>query len=501
MTGASSLASSTVFLGAGTKTFGANAASTSNFSILSDSGAVTAPPLLTIGGNYINNATFTHNSGTVYFSSTSAQTLSGTMTGASAFATTTFLGSGTKSFGANPATIGNFFIDASSGAVTAPSTKLTITGNFTNNATFKHNSGTTTLSGTVPQRLSGTMIGTSAFQNLELANSTASTTFANNASTTNYLYITTPGVKVEFKSAATSSFANTYITGAEGNEIYLFSATPGSRFNIHATGTKMFSYVRLKDSDACSNTGGLSAMNSTNQTNNVCWTFPTLVAELLHYRWRFDNGTEAGATAASQAEDTPLTGTVYVGDRRRLRIQVKNTGTGSTIANYAYRLEYAPGACSAWTPVGAYNSSAEDWTMDLSAYVVNAGATSKNPDLSTPAGTFVSGFLMTATNQTPAHSLTGAPQYTELEYSLRSRSSVTPDTTYCFRVTNAGSIANFTYTQVPQIQVRPNSARGVSGGSGSEEDGGGPPIGGGDPGGGEGGEGGGGGSGGGGDSE
>ena len=504
MTDASSFATTT-FIGSGTKTFSNNASTTAHFTI--NSGAtVVAPSLLTVGGDYSNSGTFTNNaSGILYFSSTTAQTLSGTLSGASALGTTTFIGSGTKTLSGNASTTG--FTIGSGAAVVAPPL-LSIAGSYANSGTFTAVSGTTTVNGTALQTLSGNMVGSSAFYNLEVINSTATTSFTSVASTTGLFFINTPNVKVEFKSLATSTFQSMFVAGTPDNEVFLFSGTPGSRWNLHATGTKSFSYARIKDSDACSNTGGLSAMNSTNGTNNVCWTFQTLVAELLHYRWRFDNGGEAGATAASAGEDLPLDVGVFVGDRRRLRIQIKNTGTGSTIAGYTYRLEYAPGACSAWTPVASFDAaSSEDWTMDLSPYTNNAVATTKYADISTPAGTFVAGYLMTSANQTPAHTLAQS-EYTELEYSLRSRSSVSPATTYCFRVTNAGSVANFTYTQSPQIIVKPNSARGFGGGASVESDGGGTPVGGGGPGGGGGSEGegggppvGGGGSGGGGDSE
>jgi len=97
LTGASAFGHVT-FSGAGTKTFLSNS-STSDFTIASSSGAVTAPPALTIFGSYTNQATFTAGTGTVFLAGTDNQTIAGTLTGPSAFnnliltnntATTTF---------------------------------------------------------------------------------------------------------------------------------------------------------------------------------------------------------------------------------------------------------------------------------------------------------------------------------------------------------------------------------------------------------------------------
>ncbi len=109
------------FTGAGTKTFGSNASST-NFQI--GSGAtVVAPTALSIGGHYGNSGTFTSNSGTVFLTGYATQTLSGTMTGSSAFSNLTIMntsgaGSSTQSinFTASASTTGTFTMLASTSA-------------------------------------------------------------------------------------------------------------------------------------------------------------------------------------------------------------------------------------------------------------------------------------------------------------------------------------------------------------------------------------------------
>jgi hypothetical protein len=88
--------------------------------------------------------------------------------------------------------------------------------------------------------------------------------------------------------------------------------------------------------------------------------------------------------------------------------------------------------------------------MTTSTYFSN-GATTTN-QLSTTTGTFVSGFMVASTtNQTFAFTL-NQNEYTEHEYLFKFTSNATY-TTYCFRLTNAGSTSTFTYTKVAPISV------------------------------------------------
>jgi hypothetical protein len=133
-------------------------------------GTVTAPSTtLTLKGNYSNAGTFTHNSGTVAFSSaTGGKTLGGTMTGTSKFNNLTFTstGVGAWSFGANNGETANN-LTINSGVVTAPSGTLTITNNYANSGTLTHNSGTVIFNATATGKtLTGSLSGTSAFNNL-----------------------------------------------------------------------------------------------------------------------------------------------------------------------------------------------------------------------------------------------------------------------------------------------------------------------------------------------
>jgi fibronectin-binding autotransporter adhesin len=81
-------------------------------------------------------------------------------------------GAGTLNMGAATDSLGSLTISA--GTYTASSTNTKLRGNFTNNATFTHNSGTVLFMGTSAQTLSGTTAATS-FSNLTLNNSTGVT--------------------------------------------------------------------------------------------------------------------------------------------------------------------------------------------------------------------------------------------------------------------------------------------------------------------------------------
>ena len=190
----------------GSWTFGANAAtSTGNLTITA--GAVTAPSTyLYLGGDFSRSGTFTHNSGTTTFYKTSgAQSISSAMTNGNGFNNVEFTGSGTKSFGANSASTTNFIIDSASGAVTAPSTLLTISGNYTNNGDFTDNGGTVYFSGS-GITLSGTM-NTSAtdFSHVEFTGS-GTKTFSSNASTTNFIINNNQTVYTTYTTAGSDTF-------------------------------------------------------------------------------------------------------------------------------------------------------------------------------------------------------------------------------------------------------------------------------------------------------
>ena len=153
----------------------------------------------------------------------------------------------------------------------------------------------------------------------------------------------------------------------------------------------------------------------------------------------------SGATF-TLAEDTAMTG-LAKSTLTRLRFEISNEG-GETSNNAQYRLEVSeanPASCAA----GSYErvSTDADWEMADSSYITEGEATSDiNPGLTNENTTFVAGEARDVADETGAISLTGS-EFTELEYSIQATASATGGATYCFRLTNAGSTTNLTYSE------------------------------------------------------
>ena len=293
-------------------TAGGNATSTNAF-LINAGGSFTAPGAtasLYIGRDYTNYGTFTHNSGKTFFNGTGGQIISGA-TSSSAFNNIDFSDAGAKTFSGNASTTHWTIQGGASGTVSAP-TLLSIAGNYTNFGTLSAGNGTTTFSGTSAQTISGTATGTSAFYNLEIINSSASTTFSSAASTTKNFYVSTANAKVEFAAGATSSMTNLIVNGGAANTaINLFSGAPGTQWNVYATGTRSVQFARVQDSDACSDAGNIDVTggNNTDVGNNECWDFVTDVAATATSSADQTFEVNQAATAMSQLTVTAGAGT------------------------------------------------------------------------------------------------------------------------------------------------------------------------------------------------
>jgi hypothetical protein len=261
-------------------------------------GATITAPGIFIGGNYVNNGTFT-NTGTVNFNNSSSQSLSGT--GASNFnsftvssATNTLSagshnitvagtfnvagggtfngGTGTVSFSGALAAIGastgnynfnNVTIMASSTLSNATNKNLNVSGNWTNNGTYTR--GTTeivTFNGTIASGTQ-TLTGNTTFTNLTLNNTGATTSFGSTTTTIANALIVTAG------------------TMSAGTSTIIFTGSAGS---ISGVGAKNFNNLTINSGATVTSNGifiGGDYVNNGTFTNTTTVVFNNTVNQSL----------------------------------------------------------------------------------------------------------------------------------------------------------------------------------------------------------------------------
>ncbi len=189
----------------------------------------------------------------------------------------------------------------------------------------------------------------------------------------------------------------------------------------------------------------------------------TLVGAVLtqsRYHFRADDGTEAAATSlTSGIENTAITN-VSQSTPVRIRMEVSNEGT-ITSPNTALRLEYGTKitTCSAvgtWTDVGATLGAFDMYasanlteggdTTNIAAGI--GGVTDDNTTFKTPNS------AVKDTSSQIATTTFLSTNYMETEFSVRQTANAAYDTTYCFRLSNAGTPIN-AYTAYPELTTSP----------------------------------------------
>lgn len=189
---------------------------------------------------------------------------------------------------------------------------------------------------------------------------------------------------------------------------------------------------------------------------------------LNHYHWRNDDGSEATATSATGgAQDTQLT-SVAQNAVKRLRIEIANLGgTIKSFSTEQFRLEYASSTSCASATAWANAQNGTEWSTTSTANLTD-GANTTNIALATGGvadgnHTFITanGGVKTAGSQTAAVSVP-SDSFVELEYAVAPLANATSGTPYCFRVTNAGSTSNFSYTRYPSATVSAASSQSIT---------------------------------------
>lgn len=178
------------------------------------------------------------------------------------------------------------------------------------------------------------------------------------------------------------------------------------------------------------------------------------------YHWRNFNGTQATATSLTNGiENTPA---LNIGQSvpLRLRMEVENKGT-ITSQNTALRLEYGAkittcANVSSWTDVGAsagafdmYNSvHLTDGANTTNIASSTGGLTDDNPTFKTPNA------AVKDTSSQIATTTFTTSDFMESEFSIKALPTSAFNTTYCFRLSNAGTALK-AYTAYPELTTSP----------------------------------------------
>ena len=168
------------------------------------------------------------------------------------------------------------------------------------------------------------------------------------------------------------------------------------------------------------------------------------------------NPVSLGSAAATWAagEDIALTG-LTKHTTKRLRLEISNAADASGSVPYRLQVSQAnPATCddggNTWTRV----DTSTEWNMVASTHFADADATSNITDgLTDPGGgeTFVAGELKESTDETSG--ITLGTEFTEIEYALTATNAAIGGGTYCFRLTDAGIDAEFTYSETKYGKV------------------------------------------------
>ncbi len=159
-----------------------------------------------------------------------------------------------------------------------------------------------------------------------------------------------------------------------------------------------------------------------------------------------------GATWAT-TQDTRLTDTVK-DTIYRVRIEMSNEGQ-ETASSTTYRLEVSgPNPTSCSTAGYTRVSSDTNWGMsDSSQFSDGTATTNVVPGITDENTTFAAGQIKDTGDQSSGLALTNS-QFTEYEFAVSSSTFVNYGV-YCFRLTNAGSTSDFSFSQYAEIYLGP----------------------------------------------
>ncbi|MDD5164295.1 MAG: DUF2341 domain-containing protein [Patescibacteria group bacterium] len=206
------------------------------------------------------------------------------------------------------------------------------------------------------------------------------------------------------------------------------------------------------------NAGSTTNFTYTTYPEATVYSSPTI--EQIHYHWRNDDGSESAATSATASTEDTVLSSLVKNTTTRIRLEASNEGTCSSAA-ITYRLEYGAksttcGAIVSWTDVGAADG---DWDMSNSSNLTDGNDTTNVANLANGKVTDENTTFKTTnaaqkdTSSTTAGITLASTEFAEIEYSIKALTAATAGGTYCFRLTNAGTATNFTYTKYAEATI------------------------------------------------
>lgn len=177
----------------------------------------------------------------------------------------------------------------------------------------------------------------------------------------------------------------------------------------------------------------------------------------VHYRWRYDDGSETTATWQVNQD------TQYVNfpsnTAKRLRFEVSNEGwTRGTAPVFTLEFAQLTSGTDCASSTGLFTTPYLAVPTDYSKYMhlatttqgIGDGSATTN-QLSASNASFTAGQMKFTSNTTTAIPIT-SEQYTEIEYGVLA-TSIATTATYCFRLTNNGATTNFAYSLYPSLTL------------------------------------------------
>jgi len=293
-----------------------------------------------VAGNWDNDDTFTIGTGTVTFDAASGtKTIDARGLAAPDFYTVVFNdGGGSATFQLTSAFDANSAVTITGGTFDANGNAINVAGNWTNNDTFTHGSSTVTADGAAQQTFSGTMTGSSSFNNLTITNSSGSdpdtspsVIFSAAATTASTFTATTASTKLRFNAGSTYTFQNIAFSGqATGTRVFLRSSSTGTQWNINVAGTRAVSYSDVKDSNACGQAPNIDASDGTNEDsgNNTCWTIRFITFSIS------DTAIGFGSLSATAARWATNDASGSASDTAAHTMSIAANGTGGYAISY-----------------------------------------------------------------------------------------------------------------------------------------------------------------------